>query len=69
MSGIRIEGLSKSYGAHNVLDELDLKVGAGECLTLLGPSCCGKMVLMRLPIPTYTCQQTGVASAWCFRTM
>jgi iron(III) transport system ATP-binding protein len=48
MSGIRIEGLSKSYGAHQVLDGLDLTVAAGECFTLLGPSSCGKTVLMRL---------------------
>jgi iron(III) transport system ATP-binding protein len=31
-----------------VLDGLDLTVAAGECFTLLGPSSCGKTVLMRL---------------------
>ncbi|MBI4740006.1 MAG: ABC transporter ATP-binding protein [Betaproteobacteria bacterium] len=48
MGGIRIEGLVKSYGARKVLDGLDLTVEAGECFTLLGPSACGKTVLMRL---------------------
>jgi iron(III) transport system ATP-binding protein len=48
VSGVRIEGVSKSYGDHKVLDALDLNVAAGECFTLLGPSSCGKTVLMRL---------------------
>ncbi len=48
MSGIRIEGIAKSYGAHRVLAGFDLTVAAGECFTLLGPSGCGKTVLMRL---------------------
>jgi iron(III) transport system ATP-binding protein len=48
MSGIRIEALTKSYGTHRVLDGLDLTIAAGECFTLLGPSSCGKTVLMRL---------------------
>lgn len=48
MSGVRIEGLDKGYGVHQVLAGLNLEVQQGECFTLLGPSGCGKTVLMRL---------------------
>ncbi|MDR1732921.1 MAG: ABC transporter ATP-binding protein [Synergistaceae bacterium] len=45
---IRVEGLAKRYGAHQVHSDLSLKVRHGECFTLLGPSGCGKTVLLRL---------------------
>ena len=45
---IRIEGVSKSYGAHRVHGNLTLSIPKGECFTLLGPSGCGKTVLLRL---------------------
>ena len=48
MSGLRITGLVKRYGARAVFDGLDLAVDDGECFTLLGPSGCGKTVLLRL---------------------
>jgi iron(III) transport system ATP-binding protein len=48
MEIIRVEGIAKSYGTHQVHKELTLSVERGECFTLLGPSGCGKTVLLRL---------------------
>jgi iron(III) transport system ATP-binding protein len=45
---IRIEGVAKNYGAHQVYENLTLSIQRGECFTLLGPSGCGKTVLLRL---------------------
>ena len=45
---IRVEGVSKAYGKHQVLKDLSLIIRKGECFTLLGPSGCGKTVLLRL---------------------
>lgn len=46
--GIRIEGLSKSFGDVQVLKDLDLEVPAGQFLTIVGKSGCGKSTLLRL---------------------
>jgi sulfonate transport system ATP-binding protein len=46
--GIRIEGLSKSFGDVEVLTDLDLEVPAGQFLTIVGKSGCGKSTLLRL---------------------
>jgi len=48
MADLRLSGVSKSYGTHKVLDDLDLTIQSGECFTLLGPSGCGKTVILRL---------------------
>ena len=48
MEIIRIEGIAKSYGKHQVHKDLTLSIERGECFTLLGPSGCGKTVLLRL---------------------
>ena len=48
MEIIRIEGIAKSYGDHQVHKDLSLSIEKGECFTLLGPSGCGKTVLLRL---------------------
>lgn len=45
---IKVEGVAKGYGKHQVLQNLDLSIKKGECFTLLGPSGCGKTVLIRL---------------------
>ena len=48
MEIIRVEGISKSYGDHQVHKGLTLSITKGECFTLLGPSGCGKTVLLRM---------------------
>ncbi len=45
---ITVEGVCKSYAAHQVHNNLNLEVKRGECFTLLGPSGCGKTVLIRM---------------------
>ncbi len=45
--GVQIEHLSVRYGARTVLDDLSLSIGAGELLTVLGRSGCGKTTLLR----------------------
>jgi len=43
---IQIEGLSKAFGAHSVLDGIDLDVPRGDLLAIVGGSGCGKTVLL-----------------------
>ncbi|KXU35982.1 ABC transporter ATP-binding protein [Cephaloticoccus capnophilus] len=44
---VRIEGLSKSFGAHEVLRNVSLEVAPGEIFVLMGPSGSGKSVLLK----------------------
>jgi spermidine/putrescine transport system ATP-binding protein len=45
---VRLEGLSKSFGANLVVDDLDLELAEGEFFSLLGPSGCGKTTTLRM---------------------
>lgn len=45
---IRVAGLSFDYGTKKVLESVELSVGQGEALVLLGPSGVGKSTLLRL---------------------
>jgi len=45
-SSISIQDLKLAFGAHEVLSHLDLEVGQGEFLVLLGSSGCGKSTLL-----------------------
>ncbi|WP_159916234.1 amino acid ABC transporter ATP-binding protein [Pantoea sp. 18069] len=44
---IKIEQLSKSYGAHQVLSNIDAEIRHGEVVCLIGPSGSGKSTMLR----------------------
>lgn len=48
MSEIRLEGVTKRYGAFAAADSVDLAVSQGELVTILGPSGSGKTTLLSL---------------------
>jgi iron(III) transport system ATP-binding protein len=47
MSAVRIENLSKRFGATVALSGVNLEIASGEICFLLGPSGCGKTTLLR----------------------
>ncbi len=48
MAGLVIQGLTKSFGAQPVLEDVHLEASPGQLLVVLGPSGCGKSTLLRL---------------------
>jgi len=53
---LEVKGLSKSFGDHEVLKDIDLEVTQGEVIAIIGPSGCGKSTFLRslnlLEVPT-----------------
>ena len=45
---IRVQGLSKSYGAKRALDHIDLNIGRGKIVGLLRPNGSGKTTFIKL---------------------
>ena len=48
LTGIRLDKVSKNYGAFRAADQVDLDVAQGEFVTILGPSGSGKTTLLLL---------------------
>lgn len=46
-NALELQGIAKSYGHHEVLKSIDLKIKPGEVLSLIGPSGSGKTTLIR----------------------
>jgi phospholipid/cholesterol/gamma-HCH transport system ATP-binding protein len=44
---IRVEQLSVDFGRHEVLHDIDLAIGRGQTLAIIGESGCGKTVLLK----------------------
>ncbi|WP_018750080.1 amino acid ABC transporter ATP-binding protein [Paenibacillus sanguinis] len=44
---IQVRGLHKSFGAQNVLNDIDLQIDPGKVLVIIGPSGSGKTTLLR----------------------
>lgn len=45
---IRLQNISKSFGAQEVLKGIDLVINRNEFVTILGPSGCGKTTMLRI---------------------
>ncbi|MEZ0114358.1 polar amino acid transport system ATP-binding protein [Catenulispora sp. EB89] len=47
-AAVEVRGASKSFGAHKVLDDVDLTVCPGHVTVIIGPSGAGKSTLLRV---------------------
>lgn len=45
---VRLEGVTKAFGNHVVLDDLGLEVAAGEKIVIIGPSGSGKTTILKV---------------------
>lgn len=48
MAELRFEGITKIYGDHTAISDVNLTVPAGSFTTLIGPSGCGKTTLLEI---------------------
>lgn len=46
--GVRLEGVTKTFGNFNAVNDIDLSIAEGEFFTMLGPSGCGKTTTLRM---------------------
>ena len=45
---MQIDGISKSYGSHEVLKNVSLSISRGDVIAIIGPSGCGKSTFIRM---------------------
>ncbi len=48
MADVKLTGVSKAYGATQILSQVDLHIRDGEFIVFVGPSGCGKSTLLRM---------------------
>jgi lactose/L-arabinose transport system ATP-binding protein len=48
MSGLKLRGVSKSFGAVEVIKDVDIDIVSKEFVVFVGPSGCGKSTLLRM---------------------
>jgi len=62
-NAIEIRGISKSFGSHCVLDNIDADIEAGQTVAFVGPSGCGKSTLLNCIVGTLS-PSSGTISVW-----
>ena len=60
---VRLEGVSRHYGTLKALDAVDLRIRAGEWLSVMGPSGSGKSTLINLLVPDAGAQVGDISHA------
>ena len=63
--GIAAHGVSKSFGTHLVLDQVDLEVAEGTVFALLGPNGAGKTTMVRILSTLITADAGTIQIAGC----
>jgi branched-chain amino acid transport system ATP-binding protein len=53
MALLELKGVTKSFGGLQVIDELDLRIGEGEVVSVIGPNGAGKTTLFNLVTGIY----------------
>ena len=60
--GLRLEHISKTFGAQEVLKDVSLSMEDGEIVGLLGPNGAGKSTLMKIMVGLWKPDQSRVDS-------